>query len=207
MEPNVRLLCRAATLHGVLVNILWTPRLALAAEVLDQQSIFSSAIGDSVADYSEIGQTFTVGVTGKLTRVEVYSAKFTWATANAVLTVYNTSGGLPNEALGTASVGPDAFSTTDPTFVSFDVSSFQIPVHQNDLMAFAVGISGGFGVHFALPYNDQNPYSAGRAVLRYSGDGWQVQNESRDRSFKTYVRRRQRRAVRRLQRQRDRRCG
>ncbi len=187
MGTGRRLAWHSIALLTLMATLLSAPGSDFAAEVLDQQSIFPSAIGDSVADYSEIGQTFTVGITGKLTRVEVYSAKFPGAAGNAVLTVYNTSGGLPNQALGSASIGSDAFSANAPTFVSFDVSSFQIPVHQNDLMAFAVSLASGFGAQFVLPYNDQNPYAAGRAVLRYSGGSWQVQNESRDRSFKTYV--------------------
>src|SRR5262245_28444972 len=104
MEPVSRLLWRMVALLGAVAGPLSAQCFTHAAEVLDQQSLFSSAIGDSVADYSEIGQTFTVGVTGKLTRIEVYSAKFPTASATAVLTVYNTSGGLPDQALGTASV-------------------------------------------------------------------------------------------------------
>jgi hypothetical protein len=104
----------------------WFGSSCRAGEVLDQQNVISSAIADSAGTSSEVGQTFTVGVTGKLTRIDVPLAPAGFTSDNAVLTVYNTTAGLPNAALGNASVNPSLVSTTTPTFVSFDLPGIAI---------------------------------------------------------------------------------
>ena len=58
--------------------------------------------------------------------------------ARAYLTVYNTSGGLPNSALGTVSLPSSGIPSGGYAFQSFDVSSYVIPVHVGDVLAYGV---------------------------------------------------------------------
>lgn len=74
-----------------------------AAEVLDQQNdLTGSAAADSTSGgFQEVAQTFTVGVTGTLTRIEVQIVRFFGSGGDAILSVYNTSGGFPaGDSLG-----------------------------------------------------------------------------------------------------------
>src|SRR6478609_5645476 len=80
---------------------------APADVVLDQQNdVTGSATADSTSGgFLELGQTFTVGVTGTLSRIDVQiNFPGFGSTGNAILNVYNTSGGVPTgTSLGTAS--------------------------------------------------------------------------------------------------------
>src|SRR4029079_14233286 len=112
---------------------------AVAVEVLEQQSVIPSGIADSVGSAHEIAQTLTVVVAGTLSRIEVFMTQWQFNLDPFVsLTVYSTIGGVPTTSLGTTSISSVPLSTTVPTYVSFDVSSFQIPVHVSDVFAFGV---------------------------------------------------------------------
>src|SRR4051812_38436174 len=118
---------------------------AFAAETLDQQNdVNGSATADSAGPFSqEVGQTFTVGVGGMLSRIEAQLSRPGFSSGGAViLTIYNTSAGVPNVSLGTATLPWDAIPTTGFGYQSFDVSSFAIPVHVNDVFAFGIKSSG-----------------------------------------------------------------
>jgi hypothetical protein len=159
---------------------------AFAAEELDQSSEFASSIAYPVADYQDVGQSFTVGITGKLSRIEVLLAKALSPPGDVTLTAYSTSNGVPATALGSASVPASAVSATTPTYVSFDVSSFQIPVQTDDVMAFALS-NPGSGL-FLMPYESMpSHYGGGNGMYRFtSGSAWEPQ-PTFDYGFRTYV--------------------
>jgi hypothetical protein len=108
----------AVTMSSLLGLLLASSEM-IAAEVLDQQSVFDSAIADSGSSAQEVGETFTVGVDGTMSRIEVLFARAGFSSANGVFRVYSTSGGLPNTSLGSAVINSAAVSTTTPTFISF----------------------------------------------------------------------------------------
>jgi hypothetical protein len=122
-----------------------------------------------------------------LSRIEVYLARLSFASDSAVLTVYSTTGGVPNVALGNASVSATQISTTTPTFVSFDLNSFQIPVNANDVLAYSMMSSAG-GLYI-MPFESTNSYPGGssyRRTLSVPPGPWQIQTD-RDYGFKTYL--------------------
>jgi hypothetical protein len=162
---------------------------AHAVEVLDQHyDDFVSAIGDTASHFSqEVGQTFTVGVGGVLTRIEVLLARFPFTSDSAVLHVYDSAADLPDTLLGSATVSSALISTTAPTFVSFDVSSFAIPVNVDEVMSF--GIESDTGGTYILPYPLSGMYGGGSSVRRTLSvppGPWQFQ-AGRDYGFRTYV--------------------
>jgi hypothetical protein len=165
----------------------WATRSIFAAEVLDQQCLFDSAIADSASSSQEVGQTFTVGVTGTMSRIEVLLAQASFSSADGVFNVYSTSAGLPDTSLGSATISSSLVSTTVPTFISFDLSSFNIPVRVGDVLAFGVSSPGG-GLYFLPDSFQSDPYAAGTSVQRtltVPPGPWST--VAHDDSFKTYV--------------------
>jgi hypothetical protein len=160
--------------------------------VLDQQYSFTSAIANSTnGDVTQVGQTFTAGVAGKLDHIDVYmfdlNGIFT-PTGIPLLKVYNTASGLPTGApLTTVTASAPGVPLNNPAFVTFDVSPAAIDVQIGQVLAFSVIASSGVGPYF-LP-NDQGQapgYPGGIAVINY-GSGWQQIAPPQDHSFKTYV--------------------
>jgi len=163
------------------------PVWASAAEVLDQQNVFESSIADSPSDAQEFAQTVTVGVDGMLSRIEVFLTK-TNPGNNVILSVYNTSGGVPNAVVATASLSPAAVPSLQ-SFVSFDVSSFEVAVSSSDVLAFALKKGGFDGGPYIMPFMLNNSYPAGssyRRTLSVPPGPWVIQ-DGRDYGFKTYV--------------------
>jgi len=150
--------------------------------------MFFSTIGDTASSEKEVGQTFTVGVDGTLTRVEVYLALLgNSPPVDALLTVYDTSGGLPNAELGSALVSSTNIHQGSPAFVSFDLSAFDIPAIENDVLAFGIKPAGIGQIGISMSYSDV--YGAGTGLTRTLGappGPWQEVTE-KDFRFKTYV--------------------
>lgn len=187
MKPQVCWMCGAAALLGLFANPLSPQGVALATEVLDQQNLIDSAIADSGSSAQEVGQTLTVGVNGNLSRIEVLLARAGFSSANGLFNVYSTSGGLPNISLGSAIINAATVSTTAPTYVSFDLNTFNIPVHIGDVFAFGVSSPDG-GLYFLPNSFTSNPYPFGsgvRRTLSVPPGPWSTQ--SYDYGFKTYV--------------------
>ena len=115
---------------AVIATCCWAKSIPVrAAEVLDQQNdVGMSATADTASPFAvETGQTFTVGVAGTLSRIELQINRIFGSGGTAILTVYNTSGGIPNASLGTATRNWDAIPSGGFAYQSFDVSAFQYP--------------------------------------------------------------------------------
>ena len=141
---------------------------ASAAEILDQQNdVTGSATADSAGPFSqEIGQTFTVGIAGTLSRIETQLSRPGFSSGGTViLTIYNTSAGVPNASLGTATLPWDAIPTTGFGYQSFDVSLFAIPVHVNEVFAFGIKSSGDALFLLRSTFN-MSTYAGGETMYR-----------------------------------------
>jgi hypothetical protein len=190
MKSGFRLLGRSIAPLGFLICLLSATCSTLDAEVLDQHSdgpdVTMSAIADSVTGFSqEIGETFTVGISGTLSRIEVLLIR-AGSFDDAVLSVYDTTNDLPNMSLGSVHLAP-AQIPGSAAFVSFDVGSLQIPIHANDVLAFGV-TSAGSGLYLMPNSFQSNPYVAGTGVRRTLSappGPWSAQ--AYDYGFRTYV--------------------
>jgi hypothetical protein len=177
---------------AVLVVFSGPLAVARAAEVVDQQNdLTGSASADSTSGgFSENGQTFTVGVTGMLSRIEAQVVRFFGSGGDIIVSVYNTSGGFPaGNSLGSRSIPWSNIPTTGYDFQVFDFSSLSIPVTAGTLMAFGVsstpgGATGGIRSSFNV-----STYAGGEAKFRQANPNgpWQDFNFSHDYGFKTYV--------------------
>lgn len=168
---------------------------------LDQEHDFVSGVAESTnGNVSEVGQTFTVGRAGTLDRIEVLMFRLGGIfdpTGDPVLSVYNTSGGVPTGApLTTVSVPEAVVPLTIAAFVSFDVSAAAIPVDVGDLLAFGVSTSSSVGPYFFLVDADSGQptdYADGEAVGRLLNppagppDPWSLLTPSEDLGFRTFV--------------------
>ena len=113
-----------------------------ASPVLDQEHFdpadtFSAL---SVANDRTQVQTFTVGVSGLLSRIDVKVGRREHTTEDLQFTLFSTGpSGLPQDAMATVHVPASA---ADPDllrkFVSFDVQSFSLDVAAGDLLAIAL---------------------------------------------------------------------
>ncbi len=161
---------------------------ASAVEVLDQQNdVNPSATADSTSGgVQEQAQTFTVGVAGTLSRIAVQiNFPGFGSPGSAYLTVYNTSGGLPNAVLGTASLPSSAIPSGGYAFQSFDVSSYAIPVHVGDVLAY--GVTSTLDSYFFLRSTfDHSTYPGGQSYYR-AATPWTAYSPSHDGGFQTYV--------------------
>lgn len=162
-----------------------------AAEVLDQHNdVDMSATADSASPFAvETGQTFTVGVAGALSRIELQINRLFGTGGTVIFTLYNTSGGIPNASLGTTALNWDAIPSGGFAYQSFDISAFSIPVTVGEVMAFTIKSSGetGFGLRSTFTLNT---YSGGESKWRLLGTPpgpWQTFSPSHDNGFKTYV--------------------
>src|SRR5262245_41779641 len=97
------------------IALAFTHQSATADVVLDQQNdLTGSGSADTTSGgFLENAQTFTPGVTGTLARIEVQIVRFFGAGGDAILSVYNTSGGFPTgDSLGSMNLAWNSIPTT-----------------------------------------------------------------------------------------------
>ncbi len=157
---------------------------------LDQQNVFPNpSIGDNSSDAITYGQTFTVGLEGTLSQVDVYLSRFGPTTEDLVFQLFSTdSNGLPLTQLGSnLTLAPANVSTTVPDFEIFDVSAFNIDVEVGDVLSFVITKNpnvSSFG--YILPFSTTQLYSGGQPVQRIAT--WSAATgATRDYGFRTYV--------------------
>jgi len=162
----------------------------VATPVLDQDHTITSSIGDTPSDAQEVGQTFTVGIAGTLARIELLLGRFPFASGNAQLTVYSTASGFPSASLGFISIPAAGVPTASPVYIPIDLTSLNIAVTTNDVLAFGIKNTGSGP--YIMPYVSPPPptYSGGSGVRRTLSappGSWQTYTPERDFGFRTYV--------------------
>jgi hypothetical protein len=174
--------------------LLTATRMATADATLDQQNDLTMAgSADSTSGgYSENAQTFTVGITGTLNRIEVQVVRFFGTVGDIIVSVYNTdtNGDFPlDTALASRSLPWTSIPTTGYVYQIFDFSSSAIPLTAGTKMAFGVsstpnGASGGSWSSINV-----STYAGGEAKFRVVNPNgpWQSFFFTHDYGFKTYV--------------------
>jgi hypothetical protein len=169
-----------------------------AAPILDQEHNFQSSVGNStLGNVAEVGQTFTVGIAGTLDHVDVLMFRLDGIfdpTGDPILSIYNTSGGVPTGLpLTTATVPEASVPLNAATFVTFDISGASIPVNVGAVLAFSIRTNSSVGPYFLLVDGDlgqPQDYAPGAAVSRILNvppDPWIVQTPASDHGFRTWV--------------------
>jgi hypothetical protein len=139
-----------------------------------------------------IAQSFAVGVTGRLDRIEVYASHALFPpTDSLVLEVQSLAGGLPGGSiLASASLSPAAV-TTGFGYNAFDISGANLLVTAGDLLAFVLRSDSELEADFFVPAFVSGVYGAGQAFWRETNffnpsAPWQGLS-GRDLRFNTYV--------------------
>ena len=159
---------------------------AIAIPVLDQSYDATTGGGLIISTSQQGAQTFTVGITGLLTRVDVEVENFFNATLPLLLDVRPTIGGVPQEAdapvLANASVAaaavPNAFA-----FVTFTFAP--VPVTAGDVLAIVLMATAGETGDYAWQDDFIGTYPGGIEYSRTVGT-WAGQQQH-DFGFRTFV--------------------
>lgn len=170
---------------------LSTFNIARSDIVLDQQHTFTSAVSNSTnGDVSQVGQTFTVGVTGTLDHIDVLMFRLGGIfdpTGDPVMRVFNTSGGIPTGGpLAIVSIPESNVPFNGALMVSFDISSAAIGVNPGDILAFSITAASGVGPYFLLS-DGAAGYTGGAAITRIGVNPWQAYSPAQDHGFRTFV--------------------
>ena len=159
---------------GIVLLAMGLPVSTASAEpVLDQdQSVRTGGACCGVA------QSFTVGISGKLSSIEVSAKQAAAGTADLVLTVID---GLPGvgAVLATSAVPRSAVPTSGGFgFVAFDLTSADISVSVGDVLSFIIGVGSQYNAGIT------GDVYAGGTEFSFSG-GWFPINA--DVAFRTFV--------------------
>jgi hypothetical protein len=185
-------LAMAASVRAmILLCLLLFAAAAQAAPVLDQEHAPVGNFGAlAVANDRTVFQTFTVGIAGALTRIDVQVARQTLTTQNLDFSLWSTdAAGLPKTVLATASLPVTAFGEPFSfPFVSFDLGS-GVPVAVGDVLAIALNSQErndlpppAPSVRYLWQYGGQYPRGAASVQV---GSGLFPQTE--DVHFRTFV--------------------
>lgn len=158
------------------------------APVLDQSMEPNPAnVWKGIGGGVDHAQTFTAGMTGRLTRVDVRIQRYA-SSGDLFFDVRGTSSGVPIEDDGDtlASVTlPAASVPTSYAWVSVDISFADVTVRTGDVLAIALRTATG---GYQWEGQQGNPYPGGEPYFRNPGSGyptWTIQTE--DLGFRTYV--------------------
>jgi len=161
---------------------------SFAVSVIDQFFVPGAipTLSASVFDWAPKGQTFTVGIPGTLTEVEVYIARENQATSPLLFGLLGTTGGVPDDGQPTLSLMPIPAASVSETlgWLSIDVSSHGLTVSRGDVLAIElVGTTRNNDYQW---YGDWHAsYSGGNAYNKFPG--WTSLGSDYQLGFRTYV--------------------
>jgi MYXO-CTERM domain-containing protein len=165
---------------------------ALADPVVDQS--YLPAVTDSTAEIGSLvvpvdfAQTFTVGVPGTLTSVEVQIARGTGVTSSLIADVRTTTAGSPGtDAAILASITmPAASVPTSFSLFAFDFTAFNLGVNTGDVLAFVLRSADTVDT-YDWNATRANGYSGGGAFVRLNNGSWGTNQAFGDMLFQTWV--------------------
>jgi hypothetical protein len=154
--------------------------------ILDQSNNVWEAVA-RLQGSGEYAQTFTPTVSGFLNRIEILASRDAYFEGfPVIMTLYNTSGGMPvGQALASESFS--AISSDYYTTLSFDLSSSGFAVQQGVSYAFGMSCPNSFyGVSVEASLYD--PYPRGSLWVRSPpGSPWILSTGPSDVLFQEYV--------------------
>jgi hypothetical protein len=188
----------AAVVTGLALAITAAPGRATGTLLLDQENVIDTSGGSfsafligtvSTATDNQVAQTFTVGIGGTLSRVDVQVER-EGAEVPLVADLYPTVGGVPNPSASLAhwSIAPGSVPTSPPAFLSLDLGASAFAVLPGDVFAIALSAPGGL---FANQYgwaNDFGTYAGGAGYGRLLPSGtFALLRDDADLGFRTFV--------------------
>lgn len=185
---------------GLLGFWLGLPGVLLAAPVLDQFMPWEPAGTNSdlaVISASRLAQTFTAGLSGKLTQVDLVVMKSPGLTGTMTFSLRPTTAGIPDATTALLQFEidlatlPDSLTAGVPRpATSFAVSQFDVHVAAGQQYAITLERDAPASPPWALwrEGRPENFYAGGQEFYRGSVDApWTLLSASRDLTFATYV--------------------
>lgn len=172
------------------VGVLAVVGAVQAAPVVDQ-SFVGPFTSDAQFGSQYRAQTFTVGVSGLLTRFDVYLNPFNDGSGSAGFQIWNTTGGspaaIPGVALASASI---AFSGPDGWFGA-DVAAAGLEVMAGDVLALVQVANSNTGAagFWRSGVSANATYAGGQAFTTsvFDPSGAWIGSTDQDRGFRVYV--------------------
>ncbi|NQU26489.1 MAG: PEP-CTERM sorting domain-containing protein [Candidatus Nealsonbacteria bacterium] len=178
------------------MSLFWLSAVLVHAEqieVLDQEFVEDQSAHPGhrsiygIPETHEVAQTFTVGIEGILSRVELLLHP---RSATAVVSLRDTSGSLPGGLLASVTRTVSTGSETD-VWESFDFGSSEVHVKAGDVLAVCLTVESGHNVEWcaSLWDNPASLYDGGRWFNRGDLTGWEWQSRypRNDMEFRTFV--------------------
>lgn len=175
----------ATVVVTVLCSVLWWAGVAHAAAQVDQQNDVTSNVTSSSAAGNYGGQSFTAGLTGRLTQIDVQVSR-SGSSGPLTVGVYATSGGLPTGSALASQTIPEADLPTLAGWLSVVFTS-PASVVSGTQYAFALqapSTSGSGSVQISAVTPETY---AGGILLDNGPSAWRANNVSADMIFRTYV--------------------
>jgi hypothetical protein len=153
--------------------------------ILDQsQTDFGSTA--FIQGTTSMAQTFTPSIAGDFAQLDLYLARDAYfETEPLLITITDTANGLPNNALGSATLSNISSDSRD--WYSIDFSSQNILLSANTLYAFELSCPGSFyGITDGGSVNDS--YPGGMSLVQDgTGASWQPYSRAPDLMFQTWM--------------------
>jgi len=163
-------------------------------EVLDQDSGVTAGGISPVFDNADRAQTFTVGESGLLSKIDLMVWEPLPAGADLIIDVRQTTGGVPNESdaindvLLTFSVSAGVLLTMKGEHMTFEVSQHGVQVTAGQVLAIVLRSPGGASTGYSWGTDTQDPYLPGARHSRlHNGANVWVDSGGHDSGFRTYV--------------------
>jgi hypothetical protein len=176
------------TISPALFLVIWSGTVATSTPILDQSfdpvpATLTPFLGLGPGSFG--AQTFTVGMTGVLTEVDVFIQRNGPILSDLYLDVRPVINGVPTEnnsaALGSVTLPMPALDGT-AAFVPFDFSSLEIRISEGDVLAIVLsGYARWYG-------NFGDPYPGGESFFLRFPNGFSLSHDgSVDVGFRTFV--------------------
>jgi hypothetical protein len=145
----------------LMVALLVTP--VHAAPIIDQQqTTFVYTTGFQLG-WTDLAQTFTVGIPGRLATISIVAANDNLPIG---LDLLDTSAGIPTSVIASAVV---PIVSGNPSWITFDFSPDNIKVHPNEVLAFqpiVTGVHGQVVGHDLASGAEPDPYTRGEMFYK-----------------------------------------
>jgi hypothetical protein len=173
------------------VDLVASPGDAVLVNAANIDQVNTSVANPATFDSTNwFGQTFTAGITGQLTAVDVDMAcnLCSGVTPNVTISIQATSGNLP--------VGPDLATASIPfssATAGYLNAAFVAPLNVTAGTQYAIVVraaanpASGTYTYFVSGGTANNPYLAGRRVISVNSGGTWTAPNLRDIGFRTYV--------------------
>lgn len=155
---------RVHVLTGVLILVLSSP--GWAVPILDQASESGNNLG--TLGEPDNAQTFTLGLAGVLSEIEVEVQLNLAGAPDLVIELRNAPGGVPDNddslVLASTSVTSSALTLNARTWLSLDLSSLGLAVNVGDTFAISLRVPGSTtpANYFWMVSGATNPYPGGQ---------------------------------------------